>query len=51
MPAEDNNLLGAEPSRGDDAAQADGAVTDNGHCVPWTNLRPHGRMVAGAHDI
>jgi hypothetical protein len=29
VPAEDDDLLGAEPLRSDDAAQPDGAVADN----------------------
>jgi len=46
MPAEDDDLLGAEAPRGDDATQADGAVSDNGHCLAWTD--PRGMYLAGA---
>ena len=51
MPAQHDDLLGAEPPRGDDAAQADGAVSDDGHCLPRTDLGGDGRMMARAHHV
>ena len=51
MPAEDDNLLCAEAPRGDDATQADGAVSDNGHCLPPNDLGGDGRMMARPHHV
>ena len=51
MPAENDDLLGAEPPRGDDAAQADGAVSDNGNCLPRADLGDYRRVMAGAHHV
>jgi hypothetical protein len=49
--AEDDDLLGAEPSGSDDPAQAHGAVADHGRPLAGADLRRHGRMVARSHDI
>jgi hypothetical protein len=38
MAAHDDDLVGAEAAGGDDAAQADGAVADDGHCLPRADL-------------
>lgn len=49
--AEDDNLLSAEAPGGDHAAQADGAVTDDGRGLPRADPGGDGRMVARPHDI
>ncbi len=51
MAPEDDDLLGAETPGGDDAAQADGAVTDNGHRLPWAYVGGDGRMMTRPHHV
>jgi hypothetical protein len=51
MAAEDDDLLSAEAPRGDHAAQADGAVTDDGDGLSSGDLRGDGRMMARAHHV
>jgi hypothetical protein len=51
MMAEEDDLLGAETSGGDDTAQADGAVADNGDALATPDLRAEGRVVAGRHHV
>ena len=38
VPAEHDDLLGAEPLRGDHTAEADGAVADDSHRCPGATL-------------
>jgi hypothetical protein len=47
MATEDDDLLSAEAPGGDDAAQADGAVSNNGHRLPRADF---GRTVSACAD-
>src|SRR5437667_4362882 len=49
MAAHHDNLLGAEAPGGDDGAEADGAVTDNGRGLAAADLGGPGRMMARSH--
>ena len=49
--AQNDDLLGAEAPGGDDAAQADGAVTDDGHFLAVADLCHSGCMMAGPHHV
>ena len=49
--AEQDDPLGAEPLRGDHAAQPDGAVADDGDGLAGTDLRGECGVVAGAHHV
>ena len=49
--AKDDDLLGAEALRGDDAAQTDGAVADDSHFLAATDFCGDSSMMAGAHHI
>jgi hypothetical protein len=49
--AEDDDLVGAEAPGGDHAAQADGAVTDDGRRVPGTDPGGDRRMLARPHHV
>src|SRR5439155_141747 len=51
MAAHDDELLGAETRRGDHAAQANGAVADDGDGLAGADLRGDGRVVACAHHV
>src|SRR6266705_2395645 len=51
MVAHHDNLLGAEAPGGDDGAEADGAVTDDGCGFAAANLGGAGRMMARSHHI
>ena len=52
MAAHDDDLLGAEALRRDHAAQADGAVADDGDAMcPGATRATTRRVVAGAHDV
>ena len=51
MAAEEDDLLGAEPLGGDHAAQADGAVADDGHGLARADLGGDGRVVARPHHV
>ncbi len=51
MPAEKDDLLGAESPRGDHAAQADGAVADDGDCLAGTDSGGESRVMARRHHI
>ena len=51
MSAEDDDLLCTQAPRGDHATQTDRAISDNRHGFSGTDLRAHGRMMAGAHHI
>src|SRR6185437_14015882 len=48
---EHDDLLGAQPARGDDATQTHGAVADDSHSLAGADLRRPGRVVAGSHDV
>jgi hypothetical protein len=51
MPAQDDDLLGAEAFGGDDTAQADGAVADDRNFLALVDLCRPGRMMAGPHHV
>ena len=51
MAAQDDDLLGAESLRGNDAAQTDGAVADDGHFFPGLTLAADGGVMACAHHV
>jgi len=51
MVAHHDNLLGAEAPGGDDGAEADGAITDDGHGLAAADLGGAGRMMARSHHI
>jgi hypothetical protein len=51
MAAEQDDLLGAEPLRGDYAAEADGAVADDRDAPARRDPRGERRVVAGAHHV
>src|SRR6266566_7816101 len=51
MVAQDHDPLGAEAPGGDDGAEADGAVTDNGRGPAAADLGGAGRMMARSHHI
>ncbi len=51
MAVEDDDLLGTEAPGSDHAAQADGAVTNNGHRLPWADVGRDGRMMARPHHV
>ena len=51
MAAEENDLLGPEASGGDHAAQADGAVANDGGGLARTYLGGEGRVVACSHHV
>ena len=51
MPAEEDDLLGAEALRGDDAAEADGAVSDDSDGLSRADFGGDGRMMARAHHV
>jgi hypothetical protein len=45
VPAEDEDLLGAEPLRGDDAAEPEGAVADHGDTLARRDLGDDGGVM------
>src|SRR5207249_10779592 len=49
MAAHHDNLLGAEAARGDDGAEADGTVTEDGHGLATADLGGAGRMMTRSH--
>ena len=49
--AEQDDLLGAEPLRGDHAAEADGAVADDGDRLAGRDPGRDGGVVAGSHHV
>ena len=49
--AHDDDLLGAEALRRDHAAQADGAVPDDGHGLAGADPGGDGRVMARPHHI
>jgi hypothetical protein len=49
--AEDDDLLCVEPLGGDHAAEADGAVADDGCGLARADASGDGRVVAGAHHV
>jgi hypothetical protein len=49
--AEQDDPLGAEPFRGDHAAETDGAVADDGDPLPRPDLGRDGGVVPGAHHV
>jgi hypothetical protein len=49
--AEQDDLLGAEPLRGDHPAKADGAVADDSHRSARRNLRRDRGVVARTHHV
>src|SRR5919106_6753877 len=49
--AHDDDLLGAEPLGGDDAAESDSAVADDSDAVAGPDLGDDGGVVAGAHHV
>jgi hypothetical protein len=51
MAPQDDDLLGAEAPGGDHAAQADGAVPDDGHRLPGTDLRGDSGVMARPHHV
>jgi hypothetical protein len=51
MTAQEDDLLGAEASGGDHAAQADGSVSDNGRSLPGANLGGDRRVMTGGHHV
>ena len=51
MVAQQNDLLRAKAARGDDAAEADGPVADDGNDLPGAHLGGEGRMVPGTHHV
>ena len=51
MAAEDEDPLGAETPGGDHAAEADGAVADDGHVLAGSDPRGAGGVVPGAHHV
>ena len=51
MTAEQDDLLGAEPLRGDDTTEADGAVADDSHRRARRDLRHDRGVVACAHHV
>ena len=48
---EQDDLLGAEPPRRDDAAEADRAIADHRHALPRADLRRERRVVARPHHV
>jgi hypothetical protein len=49
--AEQDDLLGPEPARGDDAAQPDRPVTDNGHRLAWPDAGSERGVMTRAHHV
>ena len=51
VPAEEDDLLGAEALRGDHAAEADSAVSDDSDGLSRAHFGGDGRMMARAHHV
>ena len=51
MAAENDDLLGSEPPRGDHPTEPDSAVSDDGHRLAGTDLRAESRVVPGRHHV
>jgi len=51
MTPEEDDLFGPKPTRRDHAAQADGAIADDGRRLARPDIRADGRMVTGCHHV
>src|SRR5205085_8406335 len=51
MPAEDDDVLGAQAPRGDHPAQADGPVADDGRGLPGYDPRGERGVMARPHHV
>jgi hypothetical protein len=51
VPTEDDDLVGPEPPGRDHAAQADGAVADDGHTLAVIDAGDNRRVMAGRHHV